>query len=301
MNRTNLCIRMLQLLKARGKMNTAQLAQELEVNPRNIREFKKELVLAGLNDSFDLPVFMFTDEEKSALLQSYQFMQGQKDFKSLNAYCSAMDKIVCSYKIQNEDSPFYLTNENVEMDKKISNMIDTTQQAIHLQRCVLLSYQSLKDEKPKEFLVEPYEIIYYRKAYYLIGFSLLRNDYRMYRFSNQRMFQCQLNSRLFIRDTHFKLSNYIGENSLIPNDFQQICLRVYKKNNALILFKERYWGSQMELQEKTQDYVDYTFYTDDVYRLYRNVFSMKNLVKILSPQKVQEEYITNVKSILENY
>ena len=44
MNRINLCIRMLQLLKARGKMNTTQLASELEVNPRNIREFKKELV-----------------------------------------------------------------------------------------------------------------------------------------------------------------------------------------------------------------------------------------------------------------
>ena len=69
MNRTNLCIRMLQLLKARGKMNTTQLATELEVNPRNIREFKKELVLAGynveevkgryggyiLNDEYDLP------------------------------------------------------------------------------------------------------------------------------------------------------------------------------------------------------------------------------------------------------
>lgn len=36
MNRTNLCIRMLQLLKARGKMNTAQLASELEVNPRRL-------------------------------------------------------------------------------------------------------------------------------------------------------------------------------------------------------------------------------------------------------------------------
>ncbi len=48
MNRTNLCIRMLQLLKARGKMNTTQLASELEVNPRNIREFKKELVLSLL-------------------------------------------------------------------------------------------------------------------------------------------------------------------------------------------------------------------------------------------------------------
>ena len=82
MNRTNLCIRMLQLLKARGKMNTTQLATELEVNPRNIREFKKELVLAGynveevkgryggyiLNDEYDLPVTIFSDEQKDALV-----------------------------------------------------------------------------------------------------------------------------------------------------------------------------------------------------------------------------------------
>ena len=85
MNRTNLCIRMLQLLKARGKMNTTQLATELEVNPRNIREFKKELVLAGynveevkgryggyiLNDEYDLPVTIFSDEQKDALVQYY--------------------------------------------------------------------------------------------------------------------------------------------------------------------------------------------------------------------------------------
>ena len=95
MNRTNLCIRMLQLLKARGKMNTTQLASELEVNPRNIREFKKELVLAGynveevkgryggyiLNDQYDLPVTIFSDEQKDALVQSYKFMRTQKDFK----------------------------------------------------------------------------------------------------------------------------------------------------------------------------------------------------------------------------
>ena len=91
MNRTNLCIRMLQLLKARGKMNTTQLATELEVNPRNIREFKKELVLAGynveevkgryggyiLNDEYDLPVTIFSDEQKDALVQSYKFMRTQ--------------------------------------------------------------------------------------------------------------------------------------------------------------------------------------------------------------------------------
>ena len=30
-------------------MNTFELAKELETNPRNIREFKKELVTAGYN------------------------------------------------------------------------------------------------------------------------------------------------------------------------------------------------------------------------------------------------------------
>ena len=49
MNRAGLCIQMLNLLKARGKMNTNELAQALETNPRNIREFKKELVVAGYN------------------------------------------------------------------------------------------------------------------------------------------------------------------------------------------------------------------------------------------------------------
>ena len=49
MNRTSLCLQMLMLLKARGKMNTKELASALETNPRNIREFKKDLITAGYN------------------------------------------------------------------------------------------------------------------------------------------------------------------------------------------------------------------------------------------------------------
>lgn len=240
MNRTNLCIRMLQLLKARGKMNTAQLASELEVNPRNIREFKKELVLAGynveevkgryggyiLNDQYDLPVTIFSDEQKDALVQSYKFMRTQKDFKPLSLYCDAMDKIIATSKISSNDSLHYMSN-SIKLDQKTSTMIDKTQQAINLGLCVLLSYQSLQDETPKEFEVEPYEIIHYHKSYYLIGFSLLRKDYRMYRFSLERMYSCEISSRHFIRDNHFHLSNYTGEHSLIPLDLKQIQVRVY--------------------------------------------------------------------------
>lgn len=314
MNRTNLCIRMLQLLKARGKMNTTQLADALEVNPRNIREFKKELVLAGynveevkgryggyiLNDQYDLPVTIFSDEEKDALVQSYKFMRTQKDFKPLTLYCDAMDKIIATSKISSNASLHYMSN-SIELDKKISSMIDKTQQAMNHGLCVLLSYQSLKDETPIEFEVEPYEIIHYHKSYYLIGFSLLRKDYRMYRFSSERMFKCDISTRHFIHDNHFHLSNYIGEHSLIPLDLKHVIVRVYHKENSLRLFKEKYWGNKLLPIHKEDDYTDFEFYTDDMSNLYQSLFSMMDQVKILSPDDVRETYLNRVEKIINAY
>ena len=314
MNRTNLCIRMLQLLKAIGKMNTAQLASELEVNPRNIREFKKELVLAGynveevkgryggyiLNDQYDLPVTIFSDEQKDALVQSYKFMRTQKDFKPLSLYCDAMDKIIATSKISSNDSLHYMSN-SIKLDQKTSTMIDKTQQAINLGLCVLLSYQSLQDETPKEFEVEPYEIIHYHKSYYLIGFSLLRKDYRMYRFSLERMYSCEISSRHFIRDNHFHLSNYIGEHSLIPLDLKQIQVRVYHNENGLRLFKEKYWGNKLQIINKQEGFTDFEFYTDDMSNLYQSLFAMTNQVEILQPEDVKSNYVMRVKKILNAY
>ena len=314
MNRTNLCIRLLQLLKARGKMNTAQLASELEVNPRNIREFKKELVLAGynveevkgryggyiLNDQYDLPVTIFSDEQKDALVQSYKFMRTQKDFKPLSLYGDAMDKIIATSKISSNDSLHYMSN-SIKLDQKTSTMIDKTQQAINLGLCVLLSYQSLQDETPKEFEVEPYEIIHYHKSYYLIGFSLLRKDYRMYRFSLERMYSCGISSRYFIRDNHFHLSNYIGEHSLIPLDLKQIQVRVYHNENGLRLFKEKYWGNKLQIINKQEGFTDFEFYTDDMSNLYQSLFAMTNQVEILQPEDVKSNYVMRVKKILNAY
>ncbi|EEC90115.1 hypothetical protein EUBIFOR_01322 [Holdemanella biformis DSM 3989] len=305
---------MLQLLKARGKMNTTQLASELEVNPRNIREFKKELVLAGynveevkgryggyiLNDQYDLPVTIFSDEQKDALVQSYKFMRTQKDFKPLSLYCDAMDKIIATSKISSNDSLHYMSN-SIKLDQKTSTMIDKTQQAINLGLCVLLSYQSLQDETPKEFEVEPYEIIHYHKSYYLIGFSLLRKDYRMYRFSLERMYSCEISSRHFIRDNHFHLSNYIGEHSLIPLDLKQIQVRAYHNENGLRLFKEKYWGNKLQIINKQEGFTDFEFYTDDLSNLYQSLFAMTNQVEILQPEDVKSNYVMRVKKILNAY
>ena len=227
-------------------------------------------------------------------------MRTQKDFKPLSLYCDAMDKIIATSKISSNDTLHYMSN-SMELDQKISSMIDKTQQAINHGLCVLLSYQSLQDEMPKEFEVEPYEIIHYHKSYYLIGFSLLRKDYRMYRFSKERMYSCEISSRHFIRDNHFHLSHYIGEHSLIPLDLKQIKVRVNHADNGLRLFKEKYWGNKLQIINKQEDFTDFEFYTDDLSNLYQSLFSMTNQVEILSPEDVKFAYLMRVKQILNAY
>ena len=109
MNRTSLCIKMLLLLKARGKMNTQQLAAELETNPRNIREFKKELITAGYNikeykgryggyrlDETNLfPVLALTSSQKQALIEAREFMhaQGYENEADLIEWIESQDSV----------------------------------------------------------------------------------------------------------------------------------------------------------------------------------------------------------------
>ena len=131
--------------------------------------------------------------------------------------------------------------------------------------------------------------------------SLLRKDYRMYRFSSQRMFSCEISSRHFIRDNHFHLSNYIGEHSLIPLDLKLVKVRVYHENNGLRLFKEKYWGNKLQAINKQEAYTDFEFYTDDMSNLYQSLFSMSDQMEILNPEDVKIAYLSRVQKILNAY
>ena len=89
MNRTALCIRMLALLKVRGRMRIDEIAEALETNPRNVREFRKELEIAGY------PIIQTTGRyggyqlDTSALLPAPALdAQGRTRFKKPAAICA---------------------------------------------------------------------------------------------------------------------------------------------------------------------------------------------------------------------
>ncbi len=312
MNRTSLCIRMLQILKARSSkrrpMNANELANELETNPRNIREYKKELIVAGYNiqeikgryggyyldEQCLFPNIRLSKEEELALREGFAFLKNT-NFDKKDEFGKAIDKALNTSKDIHTVFPIFIDELNMQLSQNEREMIQCAKEAIEQRRCLDLSYQSKNKVKVENYLVDPYELIYYHNQYYMVGFNHTRRDYRMYRFSSERMKKCDLTQQSFLRDNTFRIEHYIGKNSLIKASYTRISVSV--NDCVLRPFREVNWGIDFrEDQENT-----YSFLVEDLYTFYRQIFSFGKDVTILSPQNIVEEYQNQLLSTLRNY
>lgn len=304
MNRTSLCIRMLMLLKARGLMNTKELAAELETKERNIREYKKELITAGYNiqekkgryggyyldENSLFPSLSLTPQEIQALQEAREMVEHEPGLHFSKDFDRAIEKVVNTAKDTHYSQRVYMNANAPIISAKEKEMIDTAQTALDQGVCVEMTYTSRTSKTKETFLVDPYEIIHYHNAYYLLGFNHTRNDYRIYRFSDLRMEDCQLTQQKFLRDSYFHIEQHIGTHSLIKGKFNRIVIQVDKEYQDV--FKEATWG----LDFKEEEDGVYSFLVEDMFAFYRQIFGFQDHVKIIEPATIQQEY----KDILEN-
>ena len=312
MNRTSLCIRMLLILKAnatkQNPINSKELAQALEVNPRNIREYKRELITAGYNiqeikgryggyyldETSIFPALRLDKQEEQALLEAKHFIQTQQ-FEKKSSFNSAVDKVLNSSRDMNLIFPIYMDDPNTQMSKKELSMLHTVQDALEMNHSIELTYQAKRQQASETYLVDPYELIHYHDAYYVLGYNHTRQDYRMYRFSSERMKKVVCSEKRFTRDVDFHVEAHIGKNSLIKGEFYRVT--VWVSPAILRLFKEAYWG--LDFREEEENI--YSFLVEDLYLLYRQLFSFGKDIRILSPEQIVNEYQERLVSTLRNY
>lgn len=312
MNRTSLCIRMLLILKAnatkQNPINSKELAQALEVNPRNIREYKRELITAGYNiqeikgryggyyldETSIFPALRLDKQEEQALLEAKHFIQTQQ-FEKKSSFNSAVDKVLNSSRDMNLIFPIYMDDPNIQMSKKELSMLHTVQDALEMNHSIELTYQAKRQQASETYLVDPYELIHYHDAYYVLGYNHTRQDYRMYRFSSERMKKVVCSEKRFTRDVDFHVEAHIGKNSLIKGEFYRVT--VWVSPAILRLFKEAYWG--LDFREEKENI--YSFLVEDLYLLYRQLFSFGKDIRILSPEQIVNEYQERLVSTLRNY
>ncbi|MCF0105122.1 MAG: WYL domain-containing protein [Holdemanella sp.] len=313
MNRTALCIKMLNLLKSRGKMNTDELAEALDTNKRNIREFRKELEVAGFPiretkgryggyelDTDELLVTpKLTTEETMALEEARALIAHHKEFDKFIEYNTAIDKVIALSRDRDRSSKVYMDAPGKQMSVKEKDMMDAIQKGVDLSQCINLTYQGQKDKKPNTFLFDPYEIIHYRQAYYAIGFSQRRNAIRVFRISEERMSEATLCDRKFLKDSDYLLEKYVGKSNLIKGNFETVYIKVKEEKRRM--FKEAYWGMGFEEVETTDAYSIFKFTTEDIQEMYRNLFSFVDACEILQPKTIRNAYKKQVRTTYKAY
>lgn len=315
MNRCALTIRMLMILRARGTkypVSTRVLAQELETNPRNIREFKKELVTAGFNiiekkgpyggymldEEQLMPVTRLTEEEMAALEEGISFMKGHPEVSFYPAYRSAMDKVL---DVSHQKVPIsirYLESPGEKLSVKLQRMLDLAMEAILQHRILQLEYQGTKNETCLSFELDPYDVIHYRNTYYLVGFSHLRKEYRVYRFSEKRMRSLRKTKDTFLWDSQYQLMSIISRFGIVKKDFKRVKVQV--QNDQVDRFEEyKGWGVDMKKKAETAQSTIYSFKSPDRYELYRQIFSFEGKVKLIEPESYREEFMSKIRTFLE--
>ncbi len=110
MYKTANTIRMLQILYSGGVVKKRDLAQELETNERNIREYKKELIMAGydilehkgrngglqLDSASIIPAARLNREQTDAFLEARDLVHTHSSFASMKEFDQAVEKLFSS-------------------------------------------------------------------------------------------------------------------------------------------------------------------------------------------------------------
>lgn len=313
MNRAAICIKMLQMLKSRGVVSTTELSNDLQVNQRNIREYRKELEHAGyvieittgkhggyclMNDCL-LPSVQFSKEEIRALQEIQTYVKSHTDFLMLPELRHAIDKMLFDAPLNETHIGHYLDNESTILSPQMRKFIELCEQAIEEQQVIHLSYRTLKQREAQEIQIHPYEIINYKGAFYCVAYSLKAKDFRIYKFSEERMKDCQISDHRFIRDAEFDITKHIGESGLVKDELIEVELEIYEE--AALLSAEKRIGLHPSHTWVDPTTLRYQTIFEGKQAALSFVLSLGGKAKILSPVSLQEALLEQIDAIKARY
>ena len=208
MNRTERLFQIVEILRSRKITTAAYLAERLGLSVRTIYRHVNDLSLSGipiiseagvgywLDESFDMPPLMFTEEEILALSFGAKLVQQTADDFLADAASSLLKKVQQSLPIEKKKiinqitlhAPFAL------IDKAQKKKMAICREAIDCQRIVAIEYSDANDNY-SERIIWPLALVFWGKAWTLASWCEKRQDFRAFRLD--RMFNIVATGQLF--------------------------------------------------------------------------------------------------------
>lgn len=307
-NRVANCIKMLEILRDGRKYKKNELANILNTNARNIIEYRKDLYDAGYNIEYQagssggyyldskctLPSLNLSNNEKTALIRSYDYLKNS-DFFHLKNYYDALIKIKANFENINILHESYI-NQAYPIDIDIIDQYyRILSKAISNKRKVKLKYESINSMSSKTTIIHPYELIRYQNFWYLIARDENeKKQFKIYKLS-KRMKKIEiLENQPFYYDEDFKVNDYIGKTSLIK--LETFDIEFIATGSGAISISEKRIGLDPKYEWIDQNTLHVKTTIEGKYNAIGLILSFGSNAKLLKPVELVEE----IKSIIAN-
>ncbi|MCF2873949.1 MULTISPECIES: helix-turn-helix transcriptional regulator [unclassified Tenacibaculum] len=184
------------MLQSKRLITARELAEKFHVSIRTIYRDIRTLENSGvpivteegkgyfLQEGYQLPPVMFSEEEANALITAEQLIIKNKDTSFVENYSNAITKIKAVLKYSQKDKADLLSKRIVfrfnQEKEQSSNYLMQLQTAITNFQLLEIEYHSLQNKTTKRF-VEPFAMYSTNLNWLLIAFCRLRNEFRAFR------------------------------------------------------------------------------------------------------------------------
>lgn len=314
MSKLSNCLRMLILLKSRGEMKIKELAEILEVSERTIREYKNELEKAriyllsepGKNGGYylDNNSFIFNlsleEAEISSFLMAKEFLEKEDNFMFLKEYERGLDKIKAALERRYDDSDsqhiIKVSRPNIDLENEKKKYLDINSSIISRNK-LKIDYFSINSGLA-ERIIRPYALFMYKGFWYCIGYCEMRGEIRDFKLSRIKSYE--LLKDTFDKPIDFKLSDYLGHNSIFKDKLYNIKLKI--RFPMSIIVSERIWSENQKIIFNQEDNsILFEAVMTGLPEIKTWILSMGSYVEILEPKELKEEIKEEVKKLKDLY
>lgn len=277
-----------------------QLAEHFEVSVRTVYRDLERLMVAGfpictsqgvkggiyLDNDFVLDKTTFTDDEQMQILSALQTIEGLQAKDDIGL----IDKMAALFK-KNKVDWIEVDFSTWHKDNQLNEKFDLLKQAILTQVQVNFTYINTQGVKSTR-TVFPSKLFFKSNTWYLQGYCLDKEDYRVFRLS--RIIDLNVTKETFILTTMPpKINNY----PIIKQDPMAVTLQFDKRMGSVVY--DEFSDAKITIDEHGNYLVETIVYDDNW--LLSFIISFGAMVKIMAPQSLQLELLQELDKIKSLY
>lgn len=313
MNRVAACIKLVQILSASNDyVSTKELAEILDTNARNIREYIKELEVAGyviqsslgiyggykLDKSFILPNVKLEDKEIESLHNASAFLANSNEFLDYDNYQASIGKILAAIDSKKTVTPITMIDRfPLTMEKnKLQERYNTIEECISSQIKLEINYTS-QGGKSKVHVIHPYKQFLYNGSWFVLAFNETINDFGYFKLNRIDSFYKTRNHFTLVKS--FDEANYLDGFGMKQNgEYYHIELELENLNTAI---KERIYGKNQAIDVIDANHIKFSCDMQNKSLILSFVLSLGNKCKVISPEWLIDDVKNSLWSMMEKY